>query len=71
MTRPSTLRGDSRQNVYLHARRWRYVVAGVLTEERAEALAERLRAELPNDVDVSVEPNLSDLRLPTFQFLLF
>ena len=53
------------------ARRWRYVVAGVLTEERAEALAERLRAELPNDVDVSVEPNLSDLRLPTFQFLPF
>jgi hypothetical protein len=51
------------------ARRWRYVVAGALTEERAEALAERLRAELPNDADISVEPNLSDLRLPTFQFL--
>lgn len=53
------------------ARRWRYVVAGVLTEERADELAERLRAELPNDADISVEPNLSDLRLPTFQFLPF
>jgi len=53
------------------ARRWRYVVAGVLTEQRAEELAERLRSELPNDADISVEPNLSDLRLPTFQFLPF
>jgi hypothetical protein len=53
------------------ARRWRYVVAGVLTEEGAEELAERLRAELPNEADISVEPNLSDLRLPTFQFLSF
>jgi hypothetical protein len=53
------------------ARRWRYVVAGLLTEEGAEQLAERLRAELPNEADISVEPNLSDLRLPTFQFLSF
>jgi hypothetical protein len=53
------------------SRRWRYVVAGVLTEEGAEQLAERLRAELPNEADVSVEPNLSDLRLPMFQFLSF
>ena len=53
------------------ARRWRYVVGGVLTEERAEELAERLRAELPNDADISVEANLSDLRLPMFQFLPF
>jgi hypothetical protein len=53
------------------ARRWRYVVAGVLTEERAEELAERLRAELPNNAGISVEPNLSDLRLPMFQFLPF
>jgi hypothetical protein len=53
------------------ARRWRYVVAGVLTEESAEQLAKSLRAELPNEADISVEPNLSDLRLPTFQFLSF
>jgi hypothetical protein len=53
------------------ARRWRYVRAGALTEERAEELAERLRRELPNDVDVYVEANLSDVRLPAFQFLSF
>jgi hypothetical protein len=53
------------------ARRWRYVVAGALTEERAEELAERLRVELPDDVEISVEANLSDVRLPTFQFLPF
>ena len=53
------------------ARRWRYVVAGVLTEERAEELAERLRSELPQDADVSVEANLSDVELPLFQFLPF
>jgi hypothetical protein len=53
------------------ARRWRYVRAGALTEERAEELAERLRRELSEDVDVFVEPNLSDVRLPAFQFLTF
>jgi len=53
------------------ARRWRYVVVGVLTEERAEELVESLRVELPNDAEVSVEANLSDLRLPAFQFLAF
>jgi hypothetical protein len=53
------------------ARRWRYVVAGALTEERAEELAERLRAELPGEADVHVEANLSDMGLPTFQFLPF
>jgi hypothetical protein len=53
------------------ARRWRYVRAGALTEERAEELAERLRRQLPNNVDVYVEANLSDVRLPAFQFLSF
>jgi hypothetical protein len=53
------------------ARRWRYVVVGALTEERAEELAQRLRADLPDDADVSVEANLSDVRLPAFQFLPF
>jgi hypothetical protein len=53
------------------ARRWRYLVVGVLTEERAEELAERLRSELPEDADVSVEANLSDVELPLFQFLPF
>jgi hypothetical protein len=53
------------------ARRWRYVVVGVLTDERAEELAARLRSELPQDADVSVEANLSDVELPLFQFLPF
>lgn len=53
------------------ARRWRYLLVGVLTEERAEELAERLRSELPDDADVSVEANLSDVELPLFQFLPF
>jgi hypothetical protein len=51
------------------ARRWRFVVAGALTEERAEELAERLRRELPSGVEVTVEVNPSDLALPPFLFL--
>jgi hypothetical protein len=47
------------------------VVAGVLTEERAEELAERLRSELPQDADVAVEANLFDVELPLFHFLPF
>jgi hypothetical protein len=53
------------------ARRWRYVVVGAVTEERADELAERLRAELSGDADVSVEVNLSDLPLRPFQFIGF
>jgi hypothetical protein len=51
-------------------RRWRYVVAGVLTEERAEELAGRLRTEHP-DADVRIEANLSDLERTPLQFLPF
>jgi hypothetical protein len=53
------------------ARRWRYVVVGAVTEESAEELAQRLRAELGEDVGISVEANLSDLHLPAFQFVSF
>ncbi|MBA2641546.1 MAG: hypothetical protein H0U82_01300 [Actinobacteria bacterium] len=52
------------------ARRWRYVVAGALTEERAEDMADRLRGELP-DAELTVEVNLSGLQLPPFLFLPF
>ena len=52
------------------ARRWRYVVAGALTEERSEELADRVRGELP-DAEVTVEVNLSELQLPPFLFLPF
>ncbi|MFO7572368.1 MAG: hypothetical protein R6W48_07190 [Gaiellaceae bacterium] len=52
-------------------RRWRYVVVGVLTEERAEELAERLGAELAGDAEVRIEANLSDVQHSALQFLPF
>jgi hypothetical protein len=52
------------------ARRWRWVVAGALTEERAHELAERVRAEAPEGSEVSVEVNPSGLRLPALLLLL-
>ena len=52
-------------------RRWRYVVAGVPTEERAEELAGRLRAELPDTADVRVDVDLSDVTRSPLQFLPF
>jgi hypothetical protein len=51
------------------ARRWRYVVAGALTEEQAPELARRVQAESPPGTDVSVEVNLSELALPPLLFL--
>jgi hypothetical protein len=52
-------------------RRWRYVVAGVPTEERAEGLAARLRSELSEDADVRIEVDLSDVTRSPLQFLPF
>ena len=52
-------------------RRWRYVVAGAFTEEEAQELADRLRSELPDDADVRVEVDLSDLPRGPLQFLPF
>jgi hypothetical protein len=52
-------------------RRWRYVVAGAVTEEEAEELAARLRLELPDDADVRVEADLSDVARSALQFLPF
>jgi len=52
-------------------RRWRYVTVGVLTEERAQELAERLRAGLPDDADVRIEVDLSDVTRAPLQFLPF
>jgi hypothetical protein len=52
-------------------RRWRYVVASVVTEERAQELADRLRSELPGDADVRIEVDLSDLARSPLQFLPF
>jgi hypothetical protein len=52
------------------AQRWRYVVVGAVTEERAGELADQLRVDIPEG-DVSVEVNLDELRLPQFLFLPF
>ena len=52
-------------------RRWRYVTVGVLTEELAQELVERLRAELPDDADVRIDVDLSDVTRSPLQFLPF
>lgn len=52
-------------------RRWRYVTVGVLTEERAQDLFERLRAELPEEAEVRIEVDLSDVAKSPLQFLPF
>jgi hypothetical protein len=51
------------------ARRWRWVVAGALTEERAEELAARMRREAPEGTEVRVEVNPSDLPRRPMLFL--
>jgi hypothetical protein len=38
-------------------RRWRYVLVGAETEDDARALAQRLRAEAPQNTELIVEPN--------------
>ncbi len=52
-------------------RRFRFVVAGAITEEDAFALADRLRAELPEEADVRVDVDLSDVTRGPLQFLPF
>jgi hypothetical protein len=52
-------------------RRWRYVVAGALTEERAEELAQHIRSELEEDEEARVEADLSDVTRSPLQFLPF
>ena len=52
-------------------RRWRYVVADALTEERAQDLERRLRSELPDDADIRIEVDLSDVAKSPLQFLPF
>ncbi|HEX4746376.1 MAG TPA: hypothetical protein VFU99_05780, partial [Gaiellaceae bacterium] len=52
-------------------RRWRYVVVGAATQERAEELTERLRDELGGQGDVWVEANLDDVVAGPFQFVGF
>jgi hypothetical protein len=56
------------ESLVIH-RRWRYVTIDASTEERAAELAERLRNELPDDAEVSVEANAGDLPDPVFVLL--
>jgi hypothetical protein len=50
-------------------RRWRYVEAGAITEERANELADRLRDAVSPDADVWIEANPDDLPSPAFVVL--
>jgi hypothetical protein len=47
-------------------RRWRYLLVGAPTEERAAELADRIRAEAPEGSEIRVEANLSDVPQPLF-----
>lgn len=48
-------------------RRWRHVLAGQPTEESAQALADRLRSEIPEAESISIEAH--DVRYPVFMLL--
>jgi hypothetical protein len=52
-------------------RRWRYVTVGALTEESAEELADRLRAEIGDGADVWIQAGLDDVVAGPFQFVGF
>jgi len=52
-------------------RRWRYVAAGAVTEDRAEELRDRLLEELPDDAEIHIDVDLSDLPRSPLQFLPF
>jgi hypothetical protein len=53
------------------AHRWRYVVVGALTEEDADALADRLRRESPAGTEVFVDATSNDVPAGPFQFIGF
>jgi hypothetical protein len=55
------------------ARRWKYVLIGLADQDDATALAERLRAELPPDAVVHVEPGegLAWELMPRSPFAIF
>jgi hypothetical protein len=65
------LEDELRAEGFAPHRRWRYVTVGVLTEERAQELVERLGADLPDEADVRIEVDLSDVTRSPLQFLPF
>lgn len=50
-------------------RRWRYVTVDVVTEERANELASRLRGELPDEAEIWVDASPDDIPNPAFVLL--
>jgi hypothetical protein len=50
-------------------RRWRYVTVDVVTQERADELAERLRDELPDEAEIWVDASPDDIPNPAFVLL--
>ena len=50
-------------------RLWRWVTVDARTIDDANAIADRLREELPEDIDVRVEPNPEGIPGPTFVWL--
>jgi hypothetical protein len=50
-------------------RRWRYVTLDVVTEERANELATRLRDELPDETEIWVDASPNDIPNPAFVLL--
>jgi hypothetical protein len=53
------------QGMKVH-RRWKYLMVGALTEEKAEQLAEKLRPLVPEGAEVEVLVNPDDLPNPMF-----
>jgi hypothetical protein len=50
-------------------RRWRYVTVDIVTEERADELASRLRDELPGGAEIWVDASPDDIPNPAFVLL--
>lgn len=50
-------------------RRWRYLLVGALTQERATELADRVLAEAPEGASARVEPRLTEATHPVLVFL--
>ena len=50
-------------------RRWRYVTVDVVTQERADELASRLRGELPDEAEIWVDASPDDIPNPAFVLL--
>ena len=53
------------QGMKVH-RRWKYLMVGAITEEKAEELAEKLRPQVPEGAEVEVLVNPDDLPNPMF-----